>query len=80
MEQFGSHWMDFCEILYWGLILKCVDKIQVRLKSDKKYVALYVKTYVCCTSLTDMYVKVKFSLEQAMKAQRGNRGIALLFL
>jgi hypothetical protein len=24
-------------------------------------------------------VKVKFSLEQAMKAQRGSRGIALLF-
>jgi hypothetical protein len=26
------------------------------------------------------YIKVKFSLEQAMKAQRGSRGIALLFL
>jgi hypothetical protein len=25
-------------------------------------------------------VKLKFSLEQAMKAQRGSRGIALLFL
>jgi hypothetical protein len=25
-------------------------------------------------------VKVKFSLEQAIKAQRGSRGIALLFL
>jgi hypothetical protein len=25
-------------------------------------------------------VKVKFSLEQAMKTQRGNRDIALLFL
>jgi hypothetical protein len=25
-------------------------------------------------------VKVKFSLEQTMKAQRGSRGIALLFL
>ena len=25
-------------------------------------------------------VKVKFSLEQAMKAQRGSRGIAVLFL
>jgi hypothetical protein len=25
-------------------------------------------------------VKVKFSLEQAMKAQRGSKGIALLFL
>jgi hypothetical protein len=27
-----------------------------------------------------MKVKVKFSLEQAMKAQRGSRGIALLCL
>jgi hypothetical protein len=26
------------------------------------------------------YVKVKFTLEQATKAQRGSRGIALLFL
>ena len=26
------------------------------------------------------YIKVKFTLEQAMKAQRGSRGIALLFL
>jgi hypothetical protein len=25
-------------------------------------------------------LKVKFTLEQAMKAQRGSRGIALLFL
>jgi hypothetical protein len=25
-------------------------------------------------------VKVKFTLEQAMKAQRGSRGIAVLFL
>jgi hypothetical protein len=29
---------------------------------------------------TQEQVKVKFSLEQAMKAQRGRRGIALLFL
>jgi hypothetical protein len=28
----------------------------------------------------DFGIKVKFSLEQAMKAQRGNRGIAVLFL
>jgi hypothetical protein len=25
-------------------------------------------------------VKIKFALEQAMKAQRGSRGIAILFL
>ena len=30
--------------------------------------------------ILDVMVKVKFSLEEAMKAQRGSRGIALLFL
>ena len=28
----------------------------------------------------DVKVKVKFTLEQATKAQRGSRGVALLFL
>jgi hypothetical protein len=31
----------------------------------------------CCSRFK---VKVNFTLEQAMKAQRGSRGIALLFL
>jgi hypothetical protein len=42
-----------------------------------------VQTYLlgCLESLCDgKSVKVKFSLEQATKAQRGSRGIALLFL
>jgi hypothetical protein len=30
--------------------------------------------------MVTLYVKVKFSLEQAMKAQMGSRVIALLFL
>ena len=30
--------------------------------------------------LSQVKVKVKFSLEQAMKAQKGSKGIALLFL
>jgi hypothetical protein len=30
--------------------------------------------------LVQIKVKVKFTIEQAMKAQRGSRGIALLFL
>jgi hypothetical protein len=29
---------------------------------------------------TKIKIKVKFTIEQATKAQRGNRGIALLFL
>ena len=39
--------------------------------------------FIRCTLLAFLLcyrqVKVKFSLEQAMKAQRGSRGIALLF-
>ena len=33
-----------------------------------------------CNPVMKVKVNVKFSLEQAMKAQRGSRGIALLFL
>jgi hypothetical protein len=32
------------------------------------------------TAVIFVAVKVKFTLEQAMKAQRGSRGISLLFL
>jgi hypothetical protein len=32
------------------------------------------------TSTCNVKVKVKFTLEQAMKAQRGSRGTAILFL
>jgi hypothetical protein len=35
MEQIGSHWMDFHEILYFWIFRKSVEKIKVSLKSDK---------------------------------------------
>jgi hypothetical protein len=35
MEQLGSHWMDFHEILYLSIFQKPVEKIQISLKSDK---------------------------------------------
>jgi hypothetical protein len=35
MEQLGSHWMDFDEILYLSLFRKYVDKIELSLKYDK---------------------------------------------
>jgi len=34
MEQLGSRWTDFHEILYWNIYGKSVDKIQVSLKLD----------------------------------------------
>ena len=35
MEQLGSHWTDFGEILYLRIFRKSFGKIQVSLKSDK---------------------------------------------
>ena len=35
MEQLGSHWTDFHEILYLDILGKTVEKIQVSLKPDK---------------------------------------------
>ena len=35
MEQRGFHWTDFREIRYTIIFRKCVEKIQVSLKSDK---------------------------------------------
>jgi len=43
IHQRGSHWMDFCEIWYLWLLLKFVDKLQIWLKSNKKYLALYIQ-------------------------------------
>jgi hypothetical protein len=36
IEQLGSHWTDFHEILYLSTSRKYVEKIPVSLKSDKK--------------------------------------------
>jgi hypothetical protein len=35
MYQHGCHSTDFCKTLYWGLLWKAVEKIQIWLKSDK---------------------------------------------
>jgi len=35
MEELGSHWMDFHEILYLRTYWKSVKKLQVSLKPDR---------------------------------------------
>jgi len=39
-----TRWMDIREILYLRFVLKSVEKIQIWLKMDKKYLSLYMKT------------------------------------
>jgi hypothetical protein len=43
-------------------------------------IGILSKKIPSCSAVYSVKVKVKFSLEQATKAQRGSRGIALLFL
>ena len=35
MEQLGSHWTNFHEILYLSIFRNSIEKIRVSLKSDK---------------------------------------------
>jgi hypothetical protein len=47
MYQRGSHWTDFRKILYWGLLRKSVEKLQIWLKSDKDIRHItWIPTYV----------------------------------
>jgi hypothetical protein len=51
--------------------------------SPKKWLLVSAESQTVCVTeqvWTQQKVKVKFALEQATKAQRGSRGIALLFL
>ena len=45
MEQLGSHWRDFPEIIDFSIFRKSVEKIQISLTSDKNNGELYMKTY-----------------------------------
>jgi hypothetical protein len=47
----------------------------VRVKEEAYYPFAHKTVKLCMTK-----VKVKFTLQQATKAQRGSRGIAVLFL
>ena len=67
VEQLGTRWTDFREILYWQHLLKYVDQIQVLLKSDEIIFALHSKrrftwrpTLVCDISLNSSWVEKRF--------------------
>jgi hypothetical protein len=49
-------------------------------KNPKELTACKFRAKESSYSILKIEVKVKFSLEQTMKTQRGSRGISLLFL
>jgi hypothetical protein len=53
MEQLGSHWTDFHDILYLNIFRKSLEKIQVPLKSEKNNVrVLYMTTDTHCDQIS----------------------------
>jgi hypothetical protein len=55
-------------------------KYVVSEKVRSTFVDKYQRNYLASHFQKAVKVKVKFTLEQAMKAERGSRGVALLFL
>jgi hypothetical protein len=55
MEQLGPHWIDFRKIRYFFSLLKSVNQIQVRLKSDQMWQPFDVKAYVTLWQYLALY-------------------------
>lgn len=45
-QQFENYWMGFYELLYWGILIKCVDTILFWLQSDNSYKYLHAFLHV----------------------------------
>jgi hypothetical protein len=45
MEQLGSHWKDFCEILYLSFPRKYVETFPSFIKIQQELRVLYMKTF-----------------------------------
>jgi hypothetical protein len=61
-------------------LLPVLRRLSLTVSSSFALIWLVVIHYIYILFKLYFYAKAKFTLEQAMKAQRGSRGIALLFL
>ena len=76
----GSLSQNFKLLTYLSPLFLRLSRLRVVTGIRKKYVFLKVNIYrIYCTDSVGFEVKVTFTLEQALKAQRGSTVIALLF-
>jgi hypothetical protein len=68
-EQLSSHWMEFCEILYWGFLWKCVKQIEVMLKSDKLQ-TLYMKSCILLCHWSKSWRQTVFSVRYELRPEK----------
>jgi len=59
MQQLGSHWTDFHEILYLSIFRKSFEKFQVSLKSDKNNSTLHEDQYTFLSYLAQLFLERK---------------------
>jgi len=76
MEQLGSHWMDFHDILYLSIFRKSVEKIQVPLKSDKNDGALHEDQYTLLIICRSFLFRIK---NISVKSCRETRNTHFIF-
>lgn len=62
MYERGSHWTDFCEIWYWALLWKSVEKIQIGLKSERniRHCCVSMATPSVCVVLIAVHVRQQY--------------------
>jgi hypothetical protein len=47
MENPGSHWTVFCEIVYWGILVKFVDRLRLwRIWKKVRHINEDLSTYI----------------------------------
>ena len=65
MYERGSRWTDLCEIWYWALLWKSVEKIQIWLKSE-------INIGHCCVSVATPSVCVALIAAHVLQQYKGS--------
>ena len=76
MEQFGSHWMDFHEILYLSIFRKTADKCLVSLIFDNNNGTLPEDTYTFLITSRSVLFRMR---NVSDKFYRGNQNTHFMF-
>lgn len=69
MHQFGSHLTDVCELLYWTLLLKYAEKLQICLRSDRNIIRHFIwrtKHTLHCWQAYKVAIKSSFSIQTVL--------------
>ena len=79
MEKLGSHWTDFHEFLYLTIYRKCVDEVQVTLKSNKIIVTLHECRYTFMIIARSVLLRMRNSSRKRCRENQNTQFIFNIF-